>query len=179
MGLISPRSVLRRGYQHTGSDLSYPMLGSPEHGRSSPALGLAHENWPWGRPFTRLSIRLRQYGLIIMLLSTVQVFTPWTCPIRWCAIHWGCLWGIRGCYPSQTPSLVLAPGWWPGGLIPYLKGCWIPLPGRPAARVPRGAFLFNVSSSFSVHKVDNILLQKSKTRTTKSAQGQRGIGPLH
>ena len=31
------------------------------------------------------------------------------------------LWGIGGCYPSRTPSLVLVPGWWPGGLIPYLK----------------------------------------------------------
>ena len=29
--------------------------------------------------------------------------------------------GDGGCYPSRTPSLVLAPGWWPGGLIPYLK----------------------------------------------------------
>ena len=41
--------------------------------------------------------------------------------LQWCAHLWGCLWGIGGCYPSRTPSLVLAPGWWPGGLIPYLK----------------------------------------------------------
>ena len=46
---------------------------------------------------------------------------PADMPLQWCAHLWGCLWGIGGCYPSRTPSLVLAPGWWPGGLIPYLK----------------------------------------------------------
>ena len=46
---------------------------------------------------------------------------PADMPLQWCAHLWGCLWGIGGCYPSWTPSLVLAPGWWPGDLIPYLK----------------------------------------------------------
>ena len=25
--------------------------------------------------------------------------TPQTCPLRWCAHHWGCRWGIRSFYP--------------------------------------------------------------------------------
>ena len=29
------------------------------------------------------------------------------------------LWVIRDCYPSRMPCLLWAPGWWPGGLIPY------------------------------------------------------------
>ena len=52
---------------------------------------------------------------------SAHLFTPQTCPFQWCAHLWGCRWGIGGCYPSRMPSLVLAPGWWPGGLIPYLK----------------------------------------------------------
>ena len=56
----------------------------------------------------------------IRVLLSAFVY-PADMPRQWCAHLWGCLWGIGGCYPSRTPSLVLAPGWWPGGLIPYLK----------------------------------------------------------
>ena len=50
-GWESPRSVLRRGYQHLKSGLPYPLLGSPQHGRSGPALGGAHETSPGRRAF--------------------------------------------------------------------------------------------------------------------------------
>ena len=59
----------------------------------------------------------------IRVLLSAFVY-PAGMPRQWCAHLWGCLWGIGGCYPSRTPSLVLAPGWWPGGLIPYLKDVW-------------------------------------------------------
>ena len=91
----------------------------------------------------------------IRVLLSAFVY-PADMPRQWCAHLWGCLWGIGGCYPSRTPSLVLAPGWWPGGLIPYLKGCWIPLPGRPAGRVPWGAF--------SIHRSTQILGRKLPAR---------------
>ena len=73
----------------------------------------------------------------IRVLLSAFVY-PADMPRQWCAHLWGCLWGIGGCYPSRTPSLVLAPGWWPGGLIPYLKGCWIPNTGA-SSRTGTGA----------------------------------------
>ena len=101
-------------------------------------------------------------------------------PLQWCAHLWGCLWGIGGCYPSRTPSLVLAPGWWPGGLIPYLKGCWIPIPGRPAGR-GQGRLLQQQDGeriSTSCYIPTTSLTFQTTGRRATSVQGQRGLEPL-
>ena len=98
-------------------------------------------NWAWRRPLSPLSI---SYGIIynmVALFNIMYIVTPQTCPPRWCAHRWGCPWGIGGCYRSRTPSLLRAPGWWPGGLIPYpySKDVVYRYQGCPVRKVPTGA----------------------------------------
>ena len=109
-----------------------------------------------GTPSNLLTTRTMKMGKLIVALVGRSVSPPTNYYIRvllsalvypadmslqWCAHLWGCLWGIGAYYPSRTPSLVLGLGWWLGALIPYLKRCWIPLPRRPAGRVPLGGIL--------------------------------------
>ena len=66
---------------------------------------------------------------------------------------------------------MLAPGWWPGGLIPYLKGCWIPIPGRPAGR-GRGRFF----QQFGGQLIFTFLLFHNPLSSSLTFQKHRSLG---
>ena len=112
----------------------------------------------------------------IRVLLSALVY-PADMPLQWCAHLWGCLWGIGGCYPSRTPSLVLAPGWWPGGLIPYPKDVGYRYRGvQPDG--DRDCFFHIGNRAINFLQYFNHLSSCQTTgRRATSIQGQRGLEP--